>query len=190
MSPQPGRGEKLKSSFSPQPGRVRPASPWAPHPPDHRPASHFSLFLLSPFFPSCAPNRRRQRRRRLGRPRPHRPRTVVVLATETAADKPSCTAAAEPAARATGGLPWSSASGAGDSSRRALPTLPHRALAVPRVRRWQGRVRRLLASTLAAHLAGSRRRRPRRSSRRRPGTRLLFWKLCRDRMAFYFYRQG
>jgi hypothetical protein len=47
MPPQPGRGEKLKSSFSPQPGRVRPASVWAPHPPDPRPASPSLSFLSS-----------------------------------------------------------------------------------------------------------------------------------------------
>jgi hypothetical protein len=57
MPPQPGRGEKLKSSFSPQPGRVRPPQPRGPVPqtPARTNLSLHFFFLSLPFSCSYLP---------------------------------------------------------------------------------------------------------------------------------------
>jgi hypothetical protein len=135
--------------------------------PDHRPTSYFSTFVFSPFFPRCPPNRQRQRRRRLGlsptAPAAHRRRLSRKGRRRRGWRAPPPQSPPRAGHRRTAVLHRPTSA----SVRGRRPPRPPEHRSTPS---WQGRVRGLLSSALAAPLAGSCCRRPRRSSRRRPGT--------------------
>jgi hypothetical protein len=175
MPSQPGRGEKLKSSFSPQPGRVRPASVWAPHP--QTPSR--SISLPHSFHPSVS----------LPRSRAVPPPTPAATAAHASRPPPT------PPDRRLRLQTAAYASRPPPTLHRPPPTSGPRTTSTACVRERTGGLATAAPLNAGGPAAaaplnaggGSSRRRQRRSSRR---TRLLFSFLFEDSMAFLFYFQG